>query len=116
MSAPKPRVRCIGSWGFDDIEGLLYDYTWSCACGAAHNDPSDGGWDSVIESVIAHSQTHTAERIADELDRRAGIANADAAWKFERGWHSQGIEATGNSEGIESAAILVREHLVGGAS
>ena len=127
MSAPKPRVTrrglaptsgyaALADWMSGRPVRMRPWYGWDCPCGESYRGPIRLSWQSVVDSAVKHSRTHAAERVADKLERRAAIAHADAVRKFERGWKWQGVEAMGNSEGIESAAILVRKHLVGGAS
>ena len=115
MSAPKPKVyRAVKFIERPDKPTVMSRrWTWACGCGMADVAYYGFTWQqTAMDSAIAHSRTHTAERVAEGLDRRARFAHADAIWKFEHGQHWQGVEAMGTSEGIESAALLVRKHLV----
>lgn len=68
MTAPKPKVRfrrgCDGN-------GL---WTWDCDCGSGGEFCDTSLLVNACDAAAYHSRSHTAERIADELERLAAVS------------------------------------------
>ena len=104
MSAPKPRVLRLpsGQW------------TWRCDCGACYMVEGVRirvpHW-HLIENATIHSRTHTAERVAAQLDEWAGKrTDSRAGGAYWEGY----LEGAALAQ--RDAADFIRKHLVGGAS
>ena len=100
MSAPKPRVH------WDALH-----QRWATQCDGCRIKGWETSWSATLAMAVEHSRTHTAERVADQLDEWAGRSTDSS---------SGGAYWEGYLEGAalaqRDAALLVRRYLVGGAS
>lgn len=96
---PKPKVRR------DDIYDDLW--LWECACGV--RGLLSSYWSITLDEAQEHSRTHTAERIADELDRLFDAYQGAAVFSSD---HTRSMFYRGKREGTLDAARLIRTHLV----
>ncbi|WP_281712182.1 hypothetical protein [Dermacoccus nishinomiyaensis] len=116
MSVPKPRVgRTVTFVPDSDGEPVMaHRWTWVCSCGSLEASP-DGlvSHDLAIESAVAHSRTHNAERLAEwffrcslHLRKKAGEAASVGDQKC----------LAGASVAYMKAANTVLQHFVKGES
>lgn len=116
MTAPKPKVwmqrRQSSYIDLDEWTNVKVSDRWEAAwmCPACHVSPKRSRWSSAIQAATAHSCTHTAERIADELDQRKDEHRDIAAYSelFNKGFAAYHY---GEAKGYERSARLIREHL-----
>lgn len=98
MSVPKPRVfRANGRWNFE--------------CEGCREPKQRGYFDhwTAVRAATDHSRTHTAERIADELDRLFDAYQGVAVFSSDP---TRSMFYRGKREGTLDAARLIRTHLV----
>lgn len=111
MSAPKPKVfRTVTFIGQPGKAAMAHRWTWVCECGAS--DPSPYGLvlhRLAMDDATLHSRTHTAERIADELDRLFDAYQGAAVFSSDP---TRSMFYRGKREGTLDAARLIRTHLV----
>lgn len=118
MSAPKPMVTPVAVPLFGaTCEGPQFDrhtfWTWRCSCGELPiygydiaRFPSQA---AACDAATRHSRTHTAERVADELDRLFDAYQGAAVFASD---HTRSMFYRGKREGTLDAARLIRTHLV----
>lgn len=98
MSAPKPRVH----WD-------ALNQRWATQCDGCRIKGWETSWSATLAMAVEHSRTHTAERIADELDRLFDAYQGVAVFSSD---HTRSMFYRGKREGTLDAARLIRTHLV----
>lgn len=98
MSAPKPRVY------WDELNGR-----WTAQCDGCGIKVWETSWSATLAMAVEHSRTHTAERIADELDRLFDAYQGVAVFSSDP---TRSMFYRGKREGTLDAARLIRTHLV----